>query len=632
MKLLKIPSTILVALMILGMLAIPAAMAAGSDGDFSMINPSTMDSNFIYTTNTLPPSNQFKMDIWFYPTDTQNVKGWQFLLSYPTSLLDCVGEALPAGHIFDGQTFSHPAAVVDEGAGTVSAMALLITPASIDVSANKVCTELTFKITQFPGILHPTYAGDFTFLKVNQAGGTYLINETGSKLDLNFNGAYYNITWVAPTVHPWLEVVDPVTPEGTGVVDHITATAVGQEKDVDIWIHDCAAGWEQIGIQFELWYDDTSLISFVGTADNPTYVQGTWMNGFIGDGLGIMYVVKADFEGAMPIPPGAPLGQNYFAVMIMKLPNASAKWNAPFPDGDGKLLTLKIVALNQGLFPITLSCNLAIKNVKFINQYGDEIEQATHEDGIYEITPKVLGRKIDIYTQYPDPYGGQELGQNSDMFWPQKEVVLNAKVTYNDWPEQQKDVAWQVIDPHGVTWGIFYGRTDADGFATASFRLPWPCDDPEYWFGIWTVIGTVDVACNVVNDTLHFKYDYLVNIISVKTMPHPPEADDEYSHLEFIEVEINLTSYSEQYRNITVTMTVLDETGVPFGFTYYQITIGGIAYCTLGKYTVHLSVKIPKFARAGTATIHVGALSDFPFNNGCAECPYFDIHVKILAV
>jgi hypothetical protein len=620
MKLSKIPSTILVALMLMGLFAIPQAMAAGTAGNVKMINPTDMSSNFIFDTNHLPPGNTFKLQIWLYPNGTQNVKGWQVLIQYPTALLDCIGEALPTGHIFDGLTFSHPAASIDEGAGTVAAMAMLITPASINVSTNKVCTEITFKITKIPTMLDPFLNGTLSFLKINVAGGTYVINEGGTKLDFNYLGAYYAISWVAPSVVPWLEVRDPVDGDHT-----ITATDVGQELDVDIYIHDCAAGWEMIGVQFQLWYDNTSLISYVGTGANPTYTKGPFMELFKSDGLGIFYAVKADFEGASPIPPGAPIGQNYFGVMIMKLPNASAKWNPPFPDGTGKLITLKIKSLLQGLFPNKYSCNLTIANVKFINQYGNEVGQGTHVSGIYEIEPKVLGRKIDVYTQYPDPFGGQGLYKPSDMFWPQKEVILYAKVTYNEWPEQQKDVAFQVIDPHGETWGILYSRTNEVGVATASFRLPWPCDDPEYWFGEWTVIATVDVACNVVNDTLTFKYDYLIHIRNVV----PDKLS--YKHCEFINATISLESYAMQHYNITITMTVFDETGVPFGFIYAVIDIGGATYCHYKPYTLNLWVHVIKFARAGTATIHVGALSDFPFNGGCAECPPFEKNVQILA-
>lgn len=619
MKLKKTASIMIVASILLATFAVAPAFA-GTAGECKVIDPKDGDSDFIFNTNTAGIGTTFKVQLWFYPTGTQNVKGWQALLSWDTNLLDCIGEALPAGHIFDNPAYTvqHPSAVIDEGAGTIFAMAILVSPASIDVSEPKVLTEITFNITKTATKIEPLLSCNFTFLKINIAGGTYIINEGGQKLDVNYFGGHYELSWVAPTVYPWLEVAPPT--------HKVTATYVGQILEVPIYIHDCAAGWEQIGIQFELWYNAT-LISFVGTGADPEYEKGTFMEGFIGDGLGIFYVVKADFEGVTPIPPGAPIGENYFKVMILKLPNSEGKWNPPFPNGEGLLIKLKIESLKQGLFPTKYTCALEIRNVKFIDRYGNEIDQGQHVSGTYEIEPKVLGRKVDVFTQYPDPYGGQGLNKPSDMFWPQKEVILYANVTYNEWPEQQKDVAFQVIDPHGETWTVLYGRTNETGIAQVSFRLPWPCNNPEYYFGEWTVIATVDVACNVVNDTLWFKYDYLINIWSITVDKDPAQ----YKHCEYINATVSLGSYAMQKYNVTITMTAFDETGVPFGFVYITIEIGDAVYCQYRNYSVLLSVHVVKFARAGKATLHVGALSDFPFNGGCALCPPEDVNVQILA-
>ena len=614
MKMTKIASLLVIATMLLAATAITPAFA-GAAGDGKLIDPSDADSNFIFNTNTATIGTTFKVQVWYYPNGTQNVKGWQVLIGWDPTLLQCISEDLPAGHIFEGQTFSHPPASIDNGAGTILAGAILIT-AAINVSNPKVLTEITFNITKMATKAEPLLSCNFTFQKINMTGGTYIFDGAGNKLPVNYFGGYYEFTWVAPTKYPWLEVAPP-----THVVK---ATSVGQILEVPIYIHDCAAGWEQIGIQFDLWYN-TTLISYVGTAADPLYVKGTFMENFIGDGLGIFYVVKADFEGVTPIPPGAPVGENYFKVMILKLPNEYGKWNPPFPDGDGLIIKLKIQSLIQGLFPEKLSCPLEIRNVKFIDKDGHEIVQGQHISGTYEIEPKVLGRKIDVFTQYPAPFGGQGLNNPSDMFWPQKEVILCANVTYNDWPEQQKDVTFQIIDPHGQTWGTLYGRTNETGLACVSFRLPWPCDNPEYYFGEWTVIASVDVACNVVNDTLKFKYDYLVHIWKVTL------DKEEYKHCEYINVNITYGSYAMQKYNVTITMTVFDETEVPFGFTYQTIEIGNAVYCQYKNDTLILEVHVVKFARAGTATVEIGALSDFPFNGGCAQCPPVFAETKILA-
>jgi hypothetical protein len=237
---------------------------------------------------------------------------------------------------------------------------------------------------------------------------------------------------------------------------------------------------------------------------------------------------------------------------------------------------------------------------------------------------KPTGGFIDIYTQYPDPYGGQGWNEPSSMFWPQKNVHLCANVTYGGWPEQNKDVAFQVIDPHGVTWGIWYGRTNEVGVTCVTVTMPWPCDNPEYWFGEWCVIATVDVACVIVNDTLCFKYDYRVHITDV-------ELDKtEYKHCEFIEIRVWWLTRSTEMFNITFTVTAVDASGVPFGFDYITVTIGGAQYCSYVDGFVDLTVHVEKWARPPQGTIYVGALSGFPHDGGAPETPVYTISFEIL--
>jgi len=238
---------------------------------------------------------------------------------------------------------------------------------------------------------------------------------------------------------------------------------------------------------------------------------------------------------------------------------------------------------------------------------------------------KPPGAWIDLYTQYPSPYGGQGPNKPSDMFWPQKKVELYAYVTYNFWPEQNKDVSFQIKDNHGDTWAVLVGRTNASGIAHVQFRLPWTCDNPEYYLGEWTVIATVDVASNIINDTLTFKHDYLVHVWKVTT------DKPSYTHDETITVTVEYGSYAMQDYDITFTITAVDETGVPFGYTAYQITIGGAEYCTYKNGTFTVTIPVPKFARAGVATIYVAALSDFPQDGGVALYPTVSKEVGIEA-
>jgi hypothetical protein len=263
----------------------------------------------------------------------------------------------------------------------------------------------------------------------------------------------------------------------------------------------------------------------------------------------------------------------------------------------------------------------------------------TVRNAIYTPAIKLLGGMIDVYVcNYAPGFKGEGLNEPADMFWPQKQVLLCANVTYAGWPEQNKDVAFEIKRPlyvDGVQvgyqlWMVLYARTDSEGHAEIPVRLPWPCDDPEEYFGKWKVWATVDVACVVVNDTMEFKYDYRIHIWDV--VPDKTE----YKHCEDIVVTVYYGSYLIQTSlgHLIITLTVTDASGVPIGFDYVEVVLGTDDmndWCQYLNGTVTLSVHVVKWARPPIGYIYVGALTDFPQNGGSAETPVYTTQVAILA-
>jgi hypothetical protein len=312
------------------------------------------------------------------------------------------------------------------------------------------------------------------------------------------------------------------------------------------------------------------------------------------------------------------------------LPDVNGTWHAPYPQAAefGNLVPIAIFTFNatqQGVFPVVLSSALHLYDTKVGDVNGTSVPQGVSIDGFYSIKPVVLGRAVDIIVgqdgaPYPDPFGGQGPNAPADMFWPQKEVCAWVFVSYNQWPEQQKDVAIEIFDPAGTRWGIIYARTNETGWANVCFRLPWPCDNPEQYIGVWTLVATVDIACQIVNDTLQFHYDYLVRIWKVTADRDPAS----YLHNETACFTIEYGSHAQQNYTVVIALTALDETGVPFGFAYLQVEIGGTVFCQYKNYTNTLCVYIPKFARAGTAEIDVAILNDWPSLGGTVQSGFFD--------
>lgn len=340
-----------------------------------------------------------------------------------------------------------------------------------------------------------------------------------------------------------------------------------------------------------------------------------------------------DFEAIIPwirntaTPPctwffsGVELGGMYGSHVAVggMLGSDTAAWYI-FPEGDGVLATITFKAIKQAAYPGgSLTCNLTLFDIGMIDKDGEDVFYDLPQDGTYTMLAYDLpGRQIDVYTQYPAPFGGQGPNNPSDMFWPQKEVILYANVTYNWWPMQNKPVGYEIIDAQGEVWAKRTALTNEDGIAEVSFRMPWPCDDPELLFGVWTVYATVDIACTVVTDTLTFHYDWLVNIIDVTPSKYICHHDDT------IEIDVTLESHAMQDYNVTVTITLYDELGFPFGFASAEIPIGGAEYCTPNEYPVTFTIKIPKYAVAGLATIHVCCFDKEPSEGGCALCPEYE--------
>jgi len=391
--------------------------------------------------------------------------------------------------------------------------------------------------------------------------------------------------------------------------------AIGELFTITVSLKDLDKGWFAIGLDFRLSYDPY-YITPVAIDEGPMLPYfaalqpgsiGTWFIGIVDN-----------------YPPFGP----HTLVGDLILPNGTGRWNRPFPNSTATdpivaYITFRVEYQSFGDPNQTSPLNIIDSHlVGLVNPDAEDqdivyLPLADPHNGTYTITTVWPGRMIDVYTQYPAPFGGQGLGMPSDMFWPQKQVDLYANVTYNYWPVQQKDVAFEIRDPHNTLWAVLVARTDTDGVAHTSFRIPWPCDHPEELFGVWTVVATVDVSCIVVNDTLQFHFDYLVNIFKVTTDKF------EYNHCDKVYVTIDYGTHAQQIYPLVLYVVIKDNCDVPIGIALISTTIGGTQFCTYKNYTDLVSIHIDKFAFAGIATILVTAYNKLPAQGGNALCPTF---------
>jgi hypothetical protein len=414
---------------------------------------------------------------------------------------------------------------------------------------------------------------------------------------------------------PYLKVVPETTVLGPEPV-------AGTTFDVAVDIRRLDSHWYLIGAQFRLAYD-ASVVEPVDCVEGPFlqdfgYLPPPYQPG----SLGSFFI--SFFE---PGPPDGP----HVIVGNLILPNETGFWNEPFPgtigeptDADGGTIAIITFKVIKQIYPTNITGAFTIFETLFVDWNGNEIPHADPQNGQVIIAGSPLpGRDIDVYTQYPAPFGGQGPDKPSDMFWPQKEIVLTAFVTYNWWPMQQKLVGFEIKDPQGNTWAKLSAVTNVDGLATVSVRLPWPCDDPESLFGVWHVIATVDIACIVVNDTLDFHYDYLGRIFKVTITPPACGNDLNFAHCDNVEITVEYGTYAMQTYPAVISFVLSDEVNVPVGIDLVELTIGGATYCSYKKGTVTLSIHIPKFAVAGVGTLHVNIFDFDPFEGGIPLSPEF---------
>lgn len=544
--------------------------------------------------------------------------------------------SLPAGHFMDPDGSADaeanlwkvvPPKVAADGSTTECATTFYDMPLAISHSDAPIYTSGIIMKVKIVVVAEPPYGGSVTALLSFVTDECVIGDTSGTELPCDDSETcQYTNEWAPPSGVPHLEVI----PKNT------VLTALGQRFNLSIVIKNLDDDWRLVGFNFKLNYDETMLLI------TNTY-NGTFLETYAGAPNGGVFYI------------GPITGPDYIIVGGMILPDENGTYHAPYPSGEGTLYIVEFEGILQGVYPVTYTCALDLEDawVDLGNYVGEAIPKDPSVDGTYTMKPKMpaaMGKVIDVYTCYylqdgtkieiPFPWGAQGVANEttgefmfSDMFWPQKEVCLCANVTYNGWPQQNKDVAFEVMlfdvanpDLNGTVMTVLVNRTDENGHAYVTFRMNWPCDDPEGLFGIWKVTATVDIACDVVTDYFYFKYDYLVHIWKVTT------DKDEYAHCEWMNVTVEFGSRKIlplESGDVLITVTLHDELNYPLitgtvWFTqtldFQECTIEDFWACTYKNYTGIVRLHIDKSVVAGIATLHVCALSDWPDLGGSALC------------
>ncbi len=221
----------------------------------------------------------------------------------------------------------------------------------------------------------------------------------------------------------------------------------------------------------------------------------------------------------------------------------------------------KLLGLGEGVVNTSVLAYLAL--ITLLLSLSMNMKSTIPRTKHIDLCQAVEGGKIDVFTQK----GGTGHSAPSPPFCPEHEIILYANVTYYEWPEQNKEVTFQIFDPQ-QDFFILLGRTNISGISTVSFRLP-SLESTKDILGTWRVMASVDIAEVVVADTLEFHltwnladvnqdlkvdiYDVILLCAAYTSTPSDPhwnpncDIAEPYSVIDIHDVATMCMSYGEEY-------------------------------------------------------------------------------------
>jgi hypothetical protein len=217
---------------------------------------------------------------------------------------------------------------------------------------------------------------------------------------------------------------------------------------------------------------------------------------------------------------------------------------------------------------------------------------------------------------YPFPYNGYGFNQSMDMV-PSNSTLILCAFTYGGSPIQGADVQFILTDPHRNTLINDTRISDQNGNANVTFAMPWPSDHPESVTGIWNAIALANVTGSIVNDTMSFIYDNMVDIWLVRTDKTC------YNSSETVYVSEIFGTYSMQSFQVFLKTSLADASNATLGENNMTLSIGASVFGTAKNYTTFFGISIPSYAANGTGHVYMAVFDKDPSMGGSLLCPVY---------
>ncbi len=285
---------------------------------------------------------------------------------------------------------------------------------------------------------------------------------------------------------------------------------------------------------------------------------------------------------------------------------------------------VSLTAVQVGNNPGTIIATLTVTAPSPTNTPAPAYSEIGSETFIVEVLPSTSS--LDIWTQN----GGQGLGADCSSFGPQQLVELTGYVTFNGAPDSGKEV---IFDIYSCGQYIDYtvATTNATGYATVSYRFPWQGSNPQAYFGVITVAGSVDLSQATLNDTCKFFYGYQLNLQTVAINNGVYDSGDvgpvffrNYAGLNVVTLAAEVNSTVWASTPFYLTATVFDAEQVPVACTILSESASpatGSLATSSNAQTYIISLTIPSWAFVGPAVVNVDIFNSAPANGGLAFSP-----------
>ena len=232
--------------------------------------------------------------------------------------------------------------------------------------------------------------------------------------------------------------------------------------------------------------------------------------------------------------------------------------------------------------------------------------------------------EIDLFTQ-KEPYSGRGSNIPSDAFGPGKIVILYALVTDEGVPLQDLLVTFYVQNPNGTSFSLT-ASTNASGIATIDFALPHTYVNETEVIGEWFTSANVLIGTKLFQDTLTFKVDWIVKLISVRTI------DEDLTYRTYfgidgdVGLEIALRNMAMQMKNTMLAIVIQDEVGVAIDFSeMHDFEVPPNEKLV----RIYCKLHIPMESHIGWATVSVSALTAPVDQGGVPHCPGISTNFSI---